>query len=54
MPIYYEGRLVKLHLINENIDRDFKEVTEGEEEEVKNTLEDKMRFRSTGRNQRKA
>ena len=41
VPIYYEGRLVKLHLINENIDRDFEEVTEGEEEEVKNKLKTK-------------
>jgi len=41
VPIYYEGRLVKLHLINEDIDRDFEEVTEGEEEEVKNKLKTK-------------
>ncbi|GAV21855.1 type I restriction endonuclease subunit R [Carboxydothermus pertinax] len=41
VPIYYEGRLVKLHLINEDIDREFEEVTEGEEEEVKNKLKTK-------------
>lgn len=41
VPIYYEGRLVKLHLMNENIDRDFEEVTEGQEEDVKNKLKTK-------------
>jgi len=41
VPIYYEGRLVKLHLINEDIDKDFEEVTEGEEEEIKNKLKTK-------------
>jgi len=41
VPIYYEGRLVKLHLINEDIDTDFEEVTEGEEEEIKNKLKTK-------------
>ncbi|MDI6600232.1 MAG: type I restriction endonuclease subunit R [Thermoanaerobacteraceae bacterium] len=41
VPIYYEGRLVKLHLLNEDIDRDFEEVTEGEEEETKNKLKSK-------------
>ena len=41
VPIYYEGRLVKLHLFNQAIDEDFEEVTEGEEEEVKNKLKSK-------------
>lgn len=38
VPIYYEGRLVKLHLTNEFIDEEFEEVTEGEEEHVKEKL----------------
>jgi type I restriction enzyme R subunit len=32
VPIYYEARLVKLHLVNEEIDRDLEEITESEEE----------------------
>ena len=41
VPIYYEGRLVKLQLLNEAIDKDFEEVTEGEEDEVKAKLKSK-------------
>ncbi len=41
VPIYYEGRLVRLHLLNEAIDKDFEEVTEGEEEDVKGKLKSK-------------
>ncbi|MDE3090395.1 MAG: HsdR family type I site-specific deoxyribonuclease, partial [Chloroflexota bacterium] len=32
VPIYYEPRLVRLHLINEQVDRDLEEITESEEE----------------------
>lgn len=38
VPIYYESRLAKLHLSNEFIDEEFEEVTEGEEERVKERL----------------
>jgi len=41
VPIYYEGRLAKLHLTNELIDEDFEDVTEGQEDEVKGTLQSK-------------
>ncbi|MGB8644612.1 MAG: type I restriction endonuclease subunit R [Anaerolineae bacterium] len=32
VPVYYEARLVKLHLVNEAIDRELEEITESEEE----------------------
>jgi len=32
VPIYYEPRLVPLHLVNEQIDRDLEEITESDEE----------------------
>ena len=41
VPIYYEGRLAKLHLTNEFIDEDFEEITEREEEHVKESLKRK-------------
>lgn len=41
VPILYEGRLVKLQLLNQTIDKDFEEVTEGEEENVKSRLKTK-------------
>jgi len=36
--IYYESRLAKLHLSNEFIDEEFEEITEGEEERIKERL----------------
>ena len=33
VPIYYEARLVRLHLINEEIDKELEEIAETEEEE---------------------
>jgi len=41
VPIYYEGRLARLHLTNELIDEDFEDVTEGQEDEVKGKLQSK-------------
>jgi type I restriction enzyme R subunit len=38
VPIYYENRLAKLHLCNEFIDEEFEEITEGEEEHVREKL----------------
>ena len=32
VPIYYEARLVKLHLVNEEVDQELEEITESEEE----------------------
>lgn len=32
VPIYYEARLAKLHLINEDIDKELEEITESDEE----------------------
>lgn len=41
VPIFYEGRLAKVDLINEFIDEEFEEVTEGEEDIVKEKLKTK-------------
>ena len=41
VPIYYEGRLAKLHQTNEFIDVEFEEITEREEIEVKEKLKSK-------------
>ena len=41
VPIYYEGRLARLHLANELVDDDFDDITEGQEEEVKGVLQSK-------------
>lgn len=41
VPIYYESKVVKLNLDNEEIDMDFEEVTESEEENIKNKLKSK-------------
>lgn len=41
VPIYYEGRLAKVRLTNEFIDEEFEEVTEGEEEVIKEKLKTK-------------
>jgi len=41
VPIYYEGRLAKLHQTNEFIDIEFDEITEQEEIEVKHKLKSK-------------
>jgi type I restriction enzyme R subunit len=38
VPIYYEARLVELHLTNEFIDEEFEEISEGLEEEEKERL----------------
>ena len=38
VPIYYESRLAKLHLSNEFVDEEFEEITEGEEEHLKERL----------------
>lgn len=41
VPIYYEARLVELHLTNEFIDEEFEEISEGLEEEEKGRLKAK-------------
>jgi type I restriction enzyme R subunit len=41
VPIYYEARLVELHLTNEFIDEEFEEISEGLEEEEKERLKAK-------------
>ncbi len=41
VPIYYEARLVELHLTNEFIDEDFEEISESLEEEEKERLKAK-------------
>ncbi len=41
VPIYYEARLVELHLTNEFIDEEFDEISEGLEEEEKEKLKAK-------------
>jgi type I restriction enzyme R subunit len=41
VPIYYEARLVELHLTNEFIDEEFEELSEGLEEEEKERLKAK-------------
>ncbi|MCM8772637.1 MAG: type I restriction endonuclease subunit R [Candidatus Omnitrophica bacterium] len=41
VPIYYEARLVKLHLTNEFIDEEFEEISESLEEEEKEYLKRK-------------
>ncbi|MBN1763491.1 MAG: type I restriction endonuclease subunit R [Methanomicrobia archaeon] len=41
VPIYYEGRLAKVRLTNEFIDEEFEDVTEGEEELIKEKLKSK-------------
>ncbi|MEM0061584.1 MAG: type I restriction endonuclease subunit R, partial [Fervidicoccaceae archaeon] len=41
VPIYYDARLVKLHLTNEFIDEEFEEISEPLEEEVKEHLKRK-------------
>jgi len=41
VPIYYEGRLAKIRLTNEFIDEEFEEVTEGEEDIIKEKLKTK-------------
>ena len=41
VPIYYEARLVELHLTNEFIDEEFEEISEGLEEEEKERLKSK-------------
>jgi len=38
VPIYYEARLVELHLTNEFIDEEFEEISEGLEYEIKESL----------------
>jgi len=38
VPIYYEARLVELHLTNEFIDEEFEEISEGLEYEIKENL----------------
>jgi type I restriction enzyme R subunit len=38
VPIYYQGRLAKLHLTNEFIDEDFDRITETEEDIIKEKL----------------
>jgi len=38
VPIYYEARLVELHLTNEFIDEEFEEISEGLEHEMKENL----------------
>jgi len=42
VPIYYEARLVELHLTNEFIDEEFEEISEFIEEEEKETLKRKF------------
>ncbi|MCI4458634.1 MAG: type I restriction endonuclease subunit R, partial [Thermocrinis sp.] len=41
VPIYYEARLVELHLTNEFIDEEFEEISEGLEEEERERLKAK-------------
>lgn len=41
VPIFYEGRLAKVHLTNEFIGEEFEEITEAEEEIVKEKLKTK-------------
>lgn len=41
VPIFYESKVVKLELENEEIDLDFEEVTESEEDSVKSKLKSK-------------
>lgn len=41
VPIFYESKVVKLNLENNDIDFDFEEVTENEEENIKNKLKSK-------------
>jgi len=41
VPIYYEARLVELHLTNEFIDEEFEEISEGLEYEIKENLKRK-------------
>lgn len=41
VPIFYEGRLAKVHLTNEFIDEEFEEITESEEEIIKEKLKTK-------------
>ncbi len=41
VPIYYEGRLAKVRLTNEFIDEEFEEITEREEEIIKEKLKSK-------------
>lgn len=41
VPIYYESKVIKLQLENDDIDLDFEEVTENEEDSVKSKLKSK-------------
>ncbi len=41
VPIYYEGRLAKVSLANEFIDEEFEDVTEGEEDTIRERLKNR-------------